>query len=215
MSGVDSITSHKSGKKLTQIATKNSTVLSDTKPKEVFASQPKFYLVGRIAGGLAGYVGGVLSPDLHFTVIIEDANGKTTGIDGQPTTDLNFSTNVRNNPVKDFKMLRTNFYWNEMPSGIKIKIPLEPPAGMSGFTFKQELMKKAYAFASYSLDYSLPKNINGRQMNRKEYNSSSYVAGLLNSVMGYVPKISTPGGYQTPGWETPIPASYFKGEAMR
>jgi hypothetical protein len=47
-----------------------------------------------------------------------------------------------------------------------------------------------------------------------EYNSSSFVAGLLRSVMGYVPNIDVP-GFQVPGWDTPIPSSYFKGEAIR
>jgi len=51
-------------------------------------------------------------------------------------------------------------------------------------------------------------------MRAGEYNSSSYVAGLLRSVMGYVPLISTP-GYQVPGWESPMPGHYFKGEAIR
>jgi hypothetical protein len=47
-----------------------------------------------------------------------------------------------------------------------------------------------------------------------EFNSSSYVAGLLKSVMGYVPKLYIQ-EYQTPGWDSPIPSSYYKGEAIR
>jgi hypothetical protein len=46
-------------------------------------------------------------------------------------------------------------------------------------------------------------------MQQGEFNSSSFMAGLLYSVMGYVPKISTP-GYQTPGWESPVPSSFFR-----
>ena len=46
-------------------------------------------------------------------------------------------------------------------------------------------------------------------MLRGEYNSSSFIAGLLNSVYGYAPKISFP-GYQMPGWDNPIPSHYFR-----
>ena len=48
-----------------------------------------------------------------------------------------------------------------------------------------------------------------RAANNREYNSSSFVAGLLLSVYEYVPEVNFP-GYQTPGWENPIPAHYFR-----
>lgn len=32
--------------------------------------------------------------------------------------------------------------------------------------------------------------------------------------MGYVPLVPTP-GYQAPGWESPMPEYYYKGEAIR
>jgi len=51
-------------------------------------------------------------------------------------------------------------------------------------------------------------------MRSGEYNSSSYLAGLLKSVMGYVPLISI-SRYQAPGWEAPMPGHFFKGEAIR
>ena len=51
-------------------------------------------------------------------------------------------------------------------------------------------------------------------MKAGEYNSGSYLAALLQSVMGYVPQISVM-GYQAPGWESPMPSHFFKGEAIR
>jgi len=33
-------------------------------------------------------------------------------------------------------------------------------------------------------------------------------------VMGYVPELRV-AGYQTPGWEEPMPLHFFKGEAIR
>jgi len=51
-------------------------------------------------------------------------------------------------------------------------------------------------------------------MHPREYNSSSYLAALLRSVMGTVPVIRV-AGYQVPGWENPMPLHFFKGEAIR
>lgn len=111
-------------------------------------------------------------------------------------------------------LIKTKVYNNQFPEKTVIEIVIDPPSGMSRTLFAQELARKACAFASYVLDYSFPKQLRQPVMIPGEFNSSSYMAGLLNSVMGYVPVIKTP-GYQTPGWDTPIPASYFKGEAIR
>lgn len=51
-------------------------------------------------------------------------------------------------------------------------------------------------------------------MRADKYNSSSYVAGLLQSVTGHVPSISAP-EFQAPGWESPMPGHFFKDEAIR
>ncbi|MBW8718591.1 MAG: hypothetical protein JF629_22890, partial [Variovorax paradoxus] len=86
--------------------------------------------------------------------------------------------------------------------------------GMSRQEFARQLVVNSQKFASYVSPYSAPKNILGSRMRPGEYNSSSYVAGLLKSVTGYVPLVSVP-GYLTPGWESPMPAHYYKGEAIR
>ncbi|MGO4608146.1 hypothetical protein AB4142_17585 [Variovorax sp. 2RAF20] len=61
---------------------------------------------------------------------------------------------------------------------------------------------------------SLPGEVRTKIPLNPPHNSSSYVAGLLKSVTGYVPLVSVP-GYQTPGWESPMPAHCYKGEAIR
>jgi hypothetical protein len=57
--------------------------------------------------------------------------------------------------------------------------------------------------------YSFPVYLVGRGMLQGEYNSSSFIAGLLLSVCGKIPEIGFP-GYQTPGWDNPIPVHYFR-----
>ena len=104
----------------------------------------------------------------------------------------------------------SNFYYNQEPGGILgRKILSSPSSRMSEEEFADALANGAHNFFSSTAHYSFPSNIVGRRMLQGEYNSSSFVAGLLLSVMGYVPKVNFP-GYQTPGWENPIPAHYFR-----
>jgi hypothetical protein len=169
-------------------------------------SEPTVTLYGRIAAGPVGYVSWPDPPDLHFSIIIDDAYSGITVLDGQPTM---WEAGVRN-----MALIRTNRYDNSTPSGVQVRIELQPPPGLSRREFSQQIIARSQKFASYVAPYSVPKNIRGSRMRPGEYNSSSYVAGLLGSVMGQVPSISVP-GFQTPGWENPMPAHFFKGEAIR
>ncbi|KQW59257.1 hypothetical protein [Variovorax sp. Root411] len=162
-------------------------------------------MYGRIAADPVGYVSWP-NPDLHFSIIIDDAYSGITVIDGQPSF---FEAGMQN-----FGLIRSNRYTNSLPGGVLVKIPLTPPQGMSRQEFARQLVVNSQKFASYVSPYSAPKNIRGSRMRPGEYNSSSYVAGLLRSVTGYVPLVSVP-GYQSPGWENPMPAHYYKGEAIR
>jgi hypothetical protein len=169
-------------------------------------SEPTVTLYGRIAAGLAGYVSWPDPPDLHLSIIIDDAYSGITVIDGQPT--------MAEAGFKNMGLIRTNKYENSLPAGVKVRIQLQPPEGMSRQEFARKLVANSQSFSSYVAPYSVPKNIRGSRMRPGEYNSSSYVAGLLKSVMGYVPLIATP-GFQTPGWESPMSGHFFKGEAIR
>lgn len=177
-------------------------------------SSPTVLLLGRIAAGVVGQLGLLGSggkPDLHFTIIIKDNYSGILGFDGQPTLDVSFTPMKPGEIFKNAFLIQTKIYRNEIPSDTVIEIKIEAPNGMSNALFAQKLAENAYAFSSYTLDYSAPKKLIQPIMLDKEYNSSSYISGLLKSVMGYVPIIKTP-GYQTPGWENPIPSSYYKNE---
>jgi hypothetical protein len=143
------------------------------------------------AGGM-----NIETPSLHFVLMIEDYDG-VWGTDGQPSPSLS--------GVK----LNAGFYKNQYLTYFVVTIEIKPPGGMPSAEFKKRLMENASNFKNEVLAYSAPINVVGRVMRPGEYNSSSYIAGLLYSVLGYVPKISTP-GYQTPGWESPVPVSYFR-----
>ena len=103
---------------------------------------------------------------------------------------------------------------HEAPKGHCPADRIEPTADMSAETFAQSLIGRAHNFASYAVDYSAPKHLGGDNLRAGEYNSSSYLAGLLTSVMGCAPVLVCP-GYQTPGWENRLPSSLYKGEALR
>lgn len=181
-------------------------------------AEPEIYIIGRVAGkfpgvsfgvGTVGYASRQHRPDLHFILVINDPYSGILGIDGQPT-----------NESGNKGLIRSGFYRGELPPGevIRIKSDLLMPPGINKILIAQKLIINAQNFGSYTIKYSLPHLIIGDTMVEGHYNSSSYVAGLLNSVLGYVPSIGAYayyGGYQIPGWETPIPASYFKGEALK
>ena len=128
--------------------------------------------------------------DLHFSIVIDDAYSGIKVIDGQPS--------MMEAGYQNFFLIKTNRYENALPAEVKVRIPLEPPSGMSRQEFARKIIDRSQKFSSYVAPYSFPKNVRESKMRSGEYNSSSYVAGLLRSVMGYVPLISTP-GYQSPG----------------
>lgn len=168
-------------------------------------SEPTFTLYGRVAASPLGRAGRPYD-SLHVSLVIDDAYTGITVIDGQPTAvEAGLSNALR---------IRTNLYTNSLPANPVLKVPLNPPAGMSRDEFAQALMKRAASFSSYVSPYSFPSRLTGNAMQPGEYNSSSYLAALLRSVMGYVPDIGRP-GFQTPGWESPMPSHFFKGEAIR
>ncbi|WP_233866494.1 hypothetical protein [Paraburkholderia adhaesiva] len=202
---------------------------------------PKFWLDGRIAAGFVGNVGylyGITTdiqrsvrdtecplcsmidpdyekrlndeikrnekqrlPDLHLTLIIEDGLGSTWGVDGQPVVAMS----------RSIKTLKSNYYINKEPGGLVFRIEIFPPKNMSPQVFRQKLMENAKNFPEGVFDYSAPEGITGSVMKPGEYNSSSYMAGLINSVAGmdYVKSIKFPSGYKSPGWESVIPESAF------
>ena len=187
-------------------------------------SEPTITLFGRVAAGFVGYVGLLGSggkKDLHFTLIIEDPYTGIFGFDGQPDMDPNVSPSAKDvilgvaapfygisRALSTIK-IKTNYYRDTLPDEVVIKIKIDPPQGMAASVFASKLISKACGFANYKLEYSAPNGVIGATMVKGEYNSNSYMAGLLQSVMGYVPVINTP-GYQVPGWNSPIPPEYFK-----
>jgi len=169
-------------------------------------SEPSFMLYGRVAAGGAGNVSWPDPPDLHFSLVITDAYNGITVIDGQPT--------LMEAGFRNLGLIQTNRYNNTLPDKVVVRIPLPPPEQMSAQEFARKLIERSRNFSSYVAPYALPENIRGSRMRPGQYNSSSYIAGLLKSVIGHVPVISTP-NYQKPGWESPLPEHFFKGEAMR
>ncbi|MEJ8853338.1 hypothetical protein WKW79_02085 [Variovorax robiniae] len=105
-----------------------------------------------------------------FSLVISDAYSGITLIDGQPT--------MPGLGYENFKRITTNFQ-HTIPENAKLRIPLRPPAGMSRQDFARKLMEKAQNFTSYVSPYSAPKHVHGSRMRPGEYNSSSYIAGLL------------------------------------
>lgn len=168
---------------------------------------PVFKIIGRIAGKYAGYVG-VPFPDLHLTLLICNTEQGTIGIDGQPTG--------AEAGLSNMKKIRTNFYYNVEPTDVVIAFDLKPSTTMTNEEVANRFIAAAQNFASYTESYSVPEGLTGESMRQGEYNSGSYLAGLVHSVLGYVPKLDFYGkALQAPGWDMPLPDSCFKGEALK
>ena len=70
-------------------------------------------------------------------------------------------------------------------SAVRLRVDVSRHAlnTMSRTEFAHQIIVRSQKFASYVAPYPAPKNIRGSRMRPGEYNSSSYVAGLLGSVM--------------------------------
>jgi hypothetical protein len=169
-------------------------------------SEPNVTLYGRIAAGPVGDISWPDPPDLHFPIVIDDAYNGITVLDGQPPL---WEAGIRN-----MALIRTHRYENSTPNGVRGRMPLRATQGMTQQEFARQIVVNSQEFVSYVAPCSAPKNTRGSRMRSGEYNSSSYVAGLLSSVMGCAPSLSTP-GFQAPGRESPMRGHFFKGEAIR
>jgi len=80
-------------------------------------SEPHVTLYGRIAANPVGYVSWH-RPDLHFSIVIDDAYTGITVIDGQPSF---FEAGARN-----VGLIRSNRYTNALPGvcAFKFRFPL-------------------------------------------------------------------------------------------
>ena len=171
---------------------------------------PRFALLGRVAADFLGR-SGIPYTALHFTLAMFDTEWGTVCIDGQPT--------LWEAGIKNTRLIRSNFYYDSLPTKIEIEQEFLPPAGMEPEEFAKRLYQKAQSFSSYTEYYSPPDFFVRPVMHEGGYNSNSYMAGLLHSVMGSVPdlQLSAKDGtqYQAPGWESPLPDSSFKGESIQ
>jgi hypothetical protein len=77
------------------------------------------------------------------------------------------------------------------------------PAGMSDCEFIRALISAAAGYNN-SLPYSFPSIPSGA-MNPGQFNSNSFVSGVLQAVGAAVPSINAGGQFQMPGYLNPIP----------
>jgi hypothetical protein len=190
------------------------------------SKEPEFTVIARIAAIVVGRIVSPLSPSLHLTLLIKDLYDGVTAIDGQP--DGGFR-------IGGFERIKSNFYKNTIPNHLltynnqmtvaerlkysnpkDIEISIIPPKFITPRDFKDKLIRNAKNFSGVITPYSVPRNIGGDRMISGQYNSSSYLIGLLNSVagdgIGYDIVIRTAlRGYQVPGLDMPIPSGHFTG----
>jgi RHS repeat-associated protein len=100
-------------------------------------------------------------------------------------------------------LVGTPNYSGDVISKARFKQVVRPPAGMSDCDFIRALISAAASYQS-NLPYSFPSIPSGA-MSPGQYNSNSFVSGVLQSVGATPPSINTGGQFQLPGYQNPIP----------
>ena len=104
-------------------------------------------------------------------------------------------------------------YPGDAVSNASYRQKLPPPRGTSECEFATRLLNAAKRFTG--LDYSFPTIIpipfvGDGAMSSTEYNSNSFVAGVIKAAGGIPPKINSDGKFQVPGYHNPIPVPKSK-----
>jgi RHS repeat-associated protein len=100
-------------------------------------------------------------------------------------------------------LVGTPNYPGDAISHAQFKQVVQRPAGMSDCDFIRALISAAASYQN-NLDYSVPTNLSGA-MSPGQFNSNSFVSGVLQSVGATPPSINTGGQFQLPGYQNPIP----------
>ncbi len=94
-------------------------------------------------------------------------------------------------------------YPGDALSNAQFRQVVRPPAGMSDCDFIRALISAAASYQS-NLPYSFPSIPSGA-MSSGQYNSNSFVSGVLQAVGATPPSINAGGQFQLPGYQNPIP----------
>jgi hypothetical protein len=94
-------------------------------------------------------------------------------------------------------------YPGDALSNAEFRQAARPPAGMSDCDFIRALISAAASYQN-NLPYSFPSIPSGT-MSPGQYNSNSFVSGVLRAVGATPPSISTGGQFQLPGYQNPVP----------
>jgi hypothetical protein len=94
-------------------------------------------------------------------------------------------------------------YPGDAVSNAQFRQVVRPPAGMSDCDFIRALVSAAASYQD-ELPYSFPKIPSGF-MAPGQYNSNSFVSGVLQAVGATPPSINAGGKFQLPGYQNPIP----------
>ena len=156
----------------------------------------KVEIQGNVAGG---DLGNRTDPrSLHLSVSISDGYAGLTVLNGQPRGPGWFCMLCLNSEAT--AAAHGPIVWG--PHALAI------PAGMTSTSFANALVGATNQYANYLVPYSMPSLPSGA-MNSWQFNSNSWVAGLLYSVTGGIPAY-TFAPDQAPGYANPVPSWTFR-----
>jgi hypothetical protein len=141
-------------------------------------------------------------------ILIRDCDGAVTLLDGQPSF---FNPYVTHLGPSNEVLLETRVR-NSKEDIQKLEQVMEipPPLGQDDCSFIENLKRAAQAYRP--VKYTFPDLPSGN-MKRQQYNSNSWVAGMLSATGSTLPAISNGGKWQAPGFSNPVPVPGFERSA--
>ncbi|MCS6320312.1 MAG: RHS repeat-associated core domain-containing protein, partial [Nitrospira sp.] len=170
----------------------------------------RVYISGHAAAGPVGQFW-TTPPSYHLSLVLVPDD--PIPFQGRPGWESNPGTGVGPYPSQtlgahpDISLtLRStpNYSSDNLQSGQYSQLIPTPP-GLTDTQFINNLVKAASCFRG--MPYSAPDR--SGYMGAGEYNSNSYVAGLIIAVGGLPPPLNPSGQWQAPGYTNPVPLSSF------
>ena len=158
-------------------------------------------IVGHLAGGP---VGRLTSPN-SYHLAIQLNPGKDCDLGGVKTLGGQPSGNFANGNL----VSKPNYPGDSKDIAYTQAIPT--PEGMSDCEFLKRLIKASGTYCNclkYSKpDVSMMPGVSDGNMPAGNYNSNSFVSGVIESAGGKPPVLQTGGAWQAPGYQNPVPIS--------
>ena len=153
----------------------------------------------------AGNAGRITDPDsFHlYLVLVRDCDGETTTLEGQPSY---FNPFIGPLGLSNEVLLKTVTNYSDTSGSAPFTQEVPTPGGQDDCSFIENLKRAAKAYKP--VPYSFPSPRTG-DLSRWEYNSNSWVSGIMAAAGAPAPGLGSGGKFKAPGYESPVTVPGF------